>query len=262
MIEVRIKCKGLSKAQIDTKIEKKTRGLTDIRLIIRDYEHESLVGIMFPLNMIGDSTLTYFVCSYSDITSFEGLVLPVSTRYFWCSYSQITSFTGLVLSPDIKSSLKEFYCYENRISSFTNLKLPDSLEIFNCSHNQITSFTGLILPKSLTHFSCSHNQITSFTDLKLDPPLLESFDCYNNHITIIEDFVFPSHLIYLTLLSEIKFINPKFNSVLRIKLENRVEFSKLDRSELIFLYLNFNMSCNEYDQILTSLSSYEILMFN
>jgi hypothetical protein len=49
----------------------------------------------------------------------------------------------------------------------------------------------------------------------------------------------------------IKFINPKFNSVLRSKLKNEVtEFVNLDHDELIFLYLNFELTHEQYNRSL------------
>jgi Leucine-rich repeat (LRR) protein len=184
--------------------------------------------------------------------SFTGLKLPNSLRDFKCSNNRITSYfvddglTGLKLPP----SLKEFRCYSNQITNFAGLMLlPNSLIYFDCRNNHIMSFSELVLPNSLDFFDCSHNRITSFSELIL-PDTVRSFDFNNNHIEIIENFVFPSHLKYLTPNLEVKFINPKFNSVLEKRFRNKVKLSdevELTDDELIFLYLNLRMNYRQYE---------------
>jgi hypothetical protein len=183
-------------------------------------------------------------------------VLPDSLLEFWCSYNEIISFAGLTL-PD---SLLEFWCSYNKITSFAGLTLPKSLIKFDCSRNQITSYfvdnglAGLALPESLIEFDCSNNQIKSFTGLTL-PDSLKEFYCSINQITVIEDFIFPSNLTILGIDLEVKFVSPKFNSVLRRSLNNNVEFTSLDYDHLLFLYLNFkSLSYQQYNEILKQIS--------
>jgi Leucine-rich repeat (LRR) protein len=255
MIKTVIDCKNLTKTQINEQIENKTRGLESIELRISNYEYNDFVGIK--LNIVN---MNVFSCRDNKITSFEGLKLnPDSLLEFYCSDNQITSFTGLILP----NSLTNFYCSYNRITSYfvadglAGLKLPSSLTKFNCSDNKITSFAGLKLPNSLTEFYCSDNQITSFTGLVL-PNSLIRFDCFSNQIKVIEDFKFPSSLQFLLLDMGIKFIKPKFNSVIKSELKsNNVEFESLDNQQLVFLYLNFDLNYQQYDKILNKLSGRE-----
>jgi hypothetical protein len=151
----------------------------------------------------------------------------------------------------LPEGLEEFDCSNNRITSFDELKLPNSLTNFNCFHNQITSFEstegagGLTLPAGIIKFDCSCNKIKSLNGLKL-PSSLIIFYCHNNLIKEIRDFEFPPELESLSV-GEVKFINPKFHSLLDQKLRNKVEFDDRTISthdELIFAYLNFN---NRYD---------------
>jgi Leucine-rich repeat (LRR) protein len=170
MFDTIIDCAGLSKEEINKKINNITEDLINTKLIIISYDHDDFEGIKLP------RTLTDFECSGYKIKTFKGLILPTSLLEFSCVYTNITSFD--------------------------ELKLPDSLLIFNCHHNSITSFIvtnglesadsetsiysnikGLILPQSLTHFSCSNNQITSFVGLTLLPDSLQHFYCDNNKIT-------------------------------------------------------------------------------
>ena len=281
MVKIVIDCKNLTKTQINEQIENKTRGLESIELRISNYEYNDFVGIK--LNIVN---MNVFSCRDNKITSFEGLKLnPDSLLEFYCSDNQITSFTGLILP----NSLTNFYCSYNRITSYfvadglAGLKLPNSLTEFSCSNNQITSFDRLILPSSLEYFDCFNNKITSFDELKLPesirefncynnkitsftgltlPPLLTFFRCSENQITVVKDFEFPTNIISLTIDGNVKFINPKFNSVLRVKLRNKVEFdNKLRyddlnyRRNLLFLYLNFSMTYDQYNHILDELAS-------
>jgi Leucine-rich repeat (LRR) protein len=144
------------------------------------------------------------------------------------------------------------------------LKLPNSLLEFYCDYTQISSFTGLILPSSLERFGCYGNKITSFAELKFDAHPVGSlnnsinsfleFNCSDNDIKFIRDFVFPSNLIFLQVDSKVRFINSKFNSAVKDRLENKVEFNdqvKLTHDELIFLYLNFNISYQECESMIT-----------
>jgi hypothetical protein len=238
---------------------------------------ESFVGLKLP------NSLLIFNCFGNQITSFEGLILPPSLTEFSCSGNQITSFTGLTLkSTDDSgdSSLTEFYCSNNKITSFAGLTLPNSLTIFDCHSNKITSFAKLTLPPRITDFNCSDNEITDFSEFKLNPDdvrnslkvfncsynritslsglnlsnsLLENFYCYGNIGIIIQDFIFPSTLIELAAGDHVKFINPRFNSVLVQKLENEVDFdTTLDHNNLIFLYLNFRFDEHQvYDRLLS-----------
>jgi hypothetical protein len=298
MSEINIDCRNLTKDQINEEIVNKTTGLNDINLTIDNYEYYDFEGLILPnTNTVNSSynianSLIKFNCSNNHITSFAGLTLPAGATYFNCSNNlirsfaglklpnslielncsgnQITSFTGLILN----SSLTTFLCSFNKIVSFEStdggagLKLPSSLQNFYCSGNQITSFAKLTLPNagavggSLIEFDCSGNKIKSFDGLTL-PESLTGFDCSDNKITIIENFVFPFNLIRLAIDNEVKFVNPKFNSVLEYTLENKVEFrnqefpsNKLNYDELIFLYFNFKfMNYQTCNHILNSILS-------
>jgi len=222
-----IDCSNLTKDEINDKIETDTKDSTSLK--IERYGYEDLAGLTLP------QSLTKFYCFNNEIKSFAGLTLPDSLKEFSCSNNKITSFDRLILP----SSLEYFDCFNNKITSFDELKLPESIREFNCYNNKITSFTGLTLPPLLTFFRCSENQIT-----------------------VVKDFEFPTNLISLIIDGNVKFINPKFNSVLRVKLRNKVEFdNKLRyddlnyRRNLLFLYLNFSMTYNQYNHILDELAS-------
>jgi hypothetical protein len=60
----------------------------------------------------------------------------------------------------------------------------------------------------------------------------------------------------LNISSNVTVVNPKFNSVLKGKLKNKVEFDhdKLNYDELTFLYLNFNMSYQQYELLIMKLT--------
>jgi Leucine-rich repeat (LRR) protein len=131
------------------------------------------------------------------------------------------------------------------------------LEYFDCSYNKITSFNKLKLPDSIVDFRCSDNQITSFNKLKLPSSLLH-FDCSCNKIKVIKNFVFPPNLMRLNIDLEVRFVNPKFNSVLEHKLKNKIKYDNRvisTHDELIFAYLNFDMNYQQYELLIKKLSS-------
>jgi Leucine-rich repeat (LRR) protein len=225
MLEAVIYCKGLSKDQINREIVSETgepKYHTNLR--IKNYEYDDLVGITLP------SSLEKFRCSYNHIRSFVGLILP--------------------------NSLKEFICSSNHITSFAGLTLPNSLHVFYCYDNQITSFAGLILPNSLIKFHCSDNRITSFHGLML-PNSIVNFYCNGNKIKVVKDFIFPSSLVEMVINDDVSFINPKFNSILKYHLTNRVKFDVkyYDHDELVFLYCNLEINFQRYNDIINYISS-------
>ena len=152
----------------------------------------------------------------------------------------------------LPGSLIKFNCEDNQIKSFAELTLPSSLINFNCSFNKITSFSELTLPVSLKKFDCSFNKIKSFVGLKL-PDSLRKFDCFNNKITSSYNFIFPPGLTKLVISDKVEFINPRFNSVLHDKLSNKVIYDELGHEHLIFVYLNFELTHHQYDEILNLL---------
>jgi Leucine-rich repeat (LRR) protein len=264
-VEIAINCKNLTKSEINREIREEVErennaGNTTIHLSLYNYDYRTFESIIIPNHVIE------FDCSYNKITSFDGIKLPPSLEFncsnnqitsfagltlpnllleFECSFNKITSFAGLKLDP---KSLFKFDCSYNQITSYfvdnglTGLKLPDSLKEFNCSGNKITSFAGLTLPQSLIEFYCSRNQITSFDGLTL-PSSLEYFDCFNNPIEVIQDFEFPPNLTGLYINDNTIFKNPNFNSTLRKRLHNQIEYDLelYTRDKLIFLYFNFDV---------------------
>jgi Leucine-rich repeat (LRR) protein len=147
----------------------------------------------------------------------------------------------------------KFYCNSNKITSFDKLILPPSIIIFNCSRNQITSFAGLKLPKSLKEFWCAGNHIKSFAELVL-PNSLKTFGCDDERIEVIQNFVFPPNLTELIISLKTKLVNSKFNSALEHRLKSEFDFNrKIDHGDIIFLYLNFDMTYDRYDQLLNKL---------
>jgi hypothetical protein len=252
MSKININCSTLTKDQINEEIKEKTRGKVNVILLIFSYKYDDLVKIEIP------NSVSVFYCSNNQITSFAGLTLPDSLKTFNCSYNQIKSFAGLTLP----SSLKEFSCSWNQIINFAGLKLPNSLKVFVCSGNQIISFAGLKLPPSLKGFYCSNNKIRSFessegeTELIL-PPSLEIFE-YSDNGMEIQNFVFPPRLKVLGVNHLLHFVNPKFNSVLKRRLENKVELDhdRLNHDELIFLYFNFKFTnYQQYELIISEVES-------
>jgi Leucine-rich repeat (LRR) protein len=233
----------------------------------------SFIGLVLPPNLVK------FNCSHNRIRSFDGLILPSSgkRKIFQCSYNKITSFIGLII-PD---SFSFFDCSGNWITNFSDLNLPSSITYFNCSYNEITSFSGLKflpdkvrglillefdcsrnkitslvgleLPHSLRKFNCSNNKITSFfSNFTKIPSSLRELNCLFNNITIIQDFEFPESLTKLEIDENVKFVNPKFNSALKLPLRNRVilNYNKLNRDNLLFLYLNFNFPYQQYESLM------------
>ena len=55
--------------------------------------------------------------------------------------------------------------------------------------------------------------------------------------------------------------NPKFNSVLKQQLNNKVTYDeKLSRDNLLFIYLNFNLKFSEYDLLINMIElTYNLL---
>jgi Leucine-rich repeat (LRR) protein len=165
----------------------------------------------------------------------------------------------------LPNSLKYFNCSHNRITSFSGLILPGSLGGFVCSNNKIKSFksedgeAGLTLPPSLTYFDCSDNQIASFESEDNEAGLIVStsikiFDCSHNKMILIRNIEFPSSLSIFHVDKSVKFIDPKFNTVLETKLNNNVEFTRLNKNHSIFAYLNFrSISLHQYNQLLDNI---------
>jgi hypothetical protein len=53
---------------------------------------------------------------------------------------------------------------------------------------------------------------------------------------------------------EVKFVSPKFNSVLKYKLKNKVKLdSRAKYDDIIFIYLNFDMKYQQYESLLIEL---------
>jgi hypothetical protein len=250
--QIEIFCNNLTKKQINSQIRNKTKNHDhNIELIILGYDHDDLEDIILPDNV----TILYL--ENGNIKTFSGLILPVSLIKFWCSRQEITSFRGLLLP----NTLIEFNCPENQITSFAGLKLPPYLKIFNCSNNQIKSYfvdnglAGLRLPDSLTEFICSNNLITSFDGLTPNPNLFH-LNCLHNDIKEIHNFTLPSSLGILQLDSTVKFMAPKFNSVLKYRLANELDIGRPELSidNLIFDYFNFRLNYRQYNQILNILN--------
>jgi Leucine-rich repeat (LRR) protein len=242
LFDVKLDCRKLTKSQINEALHKVTElSVARIRLTMDGYFYDTMEDIILP-NMIVRLYLN------GIIKSLKGLILPNSVEYFNCSDTGLIDFGN----PELSDNLLGFDCSGCRIESFKDLLLPNTLVKFNCFDNGIKSFVGLILPNSLRVFHCSHNEITSLTGLEL-PPNLDNFECFGNKITSTHNFVFPPGLTKLAMGDKVEFINPRFNSVLRDKLYNKVIYDKLDREHLIFVYLNFNLDYKQRNAILNLL---------
>jgi hypothetical protein len=284
---ISIHCRGLSEEHINKEIKIRTAHSINPRLKLIGYDHETLESIIFP-----DQTIQ-LNCSFSKLTSFKstnivsingitasGLTLPNKLNMLVLSHNNITDFSGLVF-PNTEFII--FDCSHNKITSLAELKLPNSLIEFNCSNNQITNLSDLILPNNITKFDCSSNfdikdlsnlvlppsleefncsytGITNLSELTLGPNII-SFKCHGNEITVIQDYDFPKSLLHFDLDSSVLISNPKFNSVLKQQLNNKVTYDeKLSRDNLLFIYLNFNLKFSEYDLLINMIElTYNLL---
>jgi Leucine-rich repeat (LRR) protein len=255
---IHIHCKDETKDQINKKIRRKlselSPNISKYGLLIQNYNHDDLGGIIFPE---GPKNMIIFTCIHSmkgKMKTFEGLILPTSLEILRFRICYIKSFIGLTLPPN----LEKFNCSDNEIESFNGLTLPESLTHFDCSGNSIYDFEGLRLNENLKIFDFENNPINDFSDLKLNSKLEVLYIGYDViEDTPIKDIIFPSSLkiIINHQSTDVKYVNPIFNSVLENTIP-RVNFdvALYNREQLIFLYLNINIkSYLSYDEILTSL---------
>jgi len=124
----------------------------------------------------GGSKVSYFTCSYNEITSLE--FTPEEIYYFNCSSNKITS---LRFAPKTNQS---FTCNDNK--GLTSLEyfpeIGEDCEVY-ISGNKLTSLEGL--PEKIGwNFDCSENDLT---DLKFSPEIIRGrFTCSENLLTSLE----------------------------------------------------------------------------
>lgn len=98
--------------------------------------------------------VTIFSCSFSQLTSLEGVEKLVNLQKFDCGNNQLTSLKGI----ENLVNLQKLYCSNNQLTSLEGVEKLVNLEWLYCRNNRLTSLGEIENLVNLHGLVCSGNQ--------------------------------------------------------------------------------------------------------
>lgn len=211
---IKLDVKNLSEDEINEKIFDVTEGNTNCKLHIHNIEHDSLIGIIFPDNIIS-------LDIGGDFKTLEGVILP--------------------------SKLKIFKFWSTNVK-VRNVKFPTSLLELNASACLMTDISWLSSVPRVRKVNLSANNISNIDNITL-PSTLTELNLMNNALNRISNVTFPATLQILHVNVYVVISNCVFNSIVNFPHLNKVNYDQsvldnMEKYQLIFLYLSATLAIN------------------